>query len=183
MPMWVYKCNKCGSGEAVEREKPPTFCQNCGQTLANIFEAHACKENKPPTEKKAPPQEPKESEEPEEPEPAEKAPPKKKSCKYGSVPPTKEKCHNCPELDCTDRVARCKHHWKRKKLVRIVKSLLGKEVSEIISDRELWKDVARSRAAKLLDAMGIEGRDKTEMLSDLVKGIEGAHEKLKKKLK
>jgi hypothetical protein len=184
MPMYVYKCNKCGSGEAVEREKPPIFCQNCGTALgSNIFEAHECRENKPPRETKTPPQEPKEPEETEEPEPAEKAPPKKKSCKYGSVPPTKEKCQKCQEPDCTDRVARCKYHWKRRKAVKILKSVLGSEIVEIITDKEVIKDVAKSRAKKLIEGLGIKDDERDEMLRDLEGLIDRGHEKLKKKLK
>jgi len=145
-----------------------------------------CQENKPPTEKKAPPQEPEEPEEHEDeeaPESAEKAPPKKKSCKYGSIPPTKEKCNKCDEQDCTDRVARCKYHWKRRKAVKILKSVLGKEIVEIVTDKEVIKDVAKSRAKKLIEGLGIKDDERDEMLRDLEGLIDRGHEKLKKKLK
>jgi len=188
MQIWTYTCKGCGNREVVERATTPQYCQNCGVKLAPgvVEKVMECQENKPPTEKKAPPQEPEEPEEHEDeeaPESAEKAPPKKKSCKYGSIPPTKEKCNKCDEQDCTDRVARCKYHWKRRKAVKILKSVLGKEIVEIVTDKEVIKDVAKSRAKKLIEGLGIKDDERDEMLRDLEGLIDRGHEKLKKKLK
>ena len=177
MPLWTYKCDKCGSGDIVERSIAPAFCLSCGAKLTLTVSVAV-----PPREEKKPPQEPPE-EEPEEPEKPEAPPKKKKGCKFGSIPPTKEKCHRCQEEECTDRVARCKHHWKRRKAVKIFKTLLGKEVSDIVSDKSLWIDIGRSRAKKLLEAAGITGEEQEEMLRDLGDFIDKGHEKLKKKLK
>jgi hypothetical protein len=176
MPLWTYKCEKCESGDTIERPIAPAFCLSCGAKLTVTVGVTAStqEEKKPPQE---PPEEPEEAEKPEAP------PKKKKGCKYGSIPPTKEKCHKCDEDGCTDRAARNKHHWKRRKAVKIVKTLLGKEIVDIITDREVIKDVAKSRAKKLIEAIGVEGAERDEMLADLEGLIDRGHEKIKKKLK
>jgi hypothetical protein len=175
MPAWAYKCDKCGSGEVVERKDTPKCCQNCGAVLGpNIFEVR----DYPKT--KTPPEEPPEQKDLEQVGKDHEA---GHACKYGCIPPTEEKCAKCSEEKCTERVAKYKHHWKRRKVVKIVKSLLGDDIVGIITDKEVWKDAAKSRAKKLIDAIGVEGEEADEMLKDLEHAIDKGHEKLKRKLK
>lgn len=175
MPAWAYKCDKCGSGEVVERKEPPKHCQNCGAAQGpNVFEV---RDN--PKAKK-PPEEPPELKDLEQ---VGKDHEKGHACKYGCIPPTEKKCAACPDEKCTERVAKYKHHWKRRKAVKVVKSLLGKEVCDLATDPELWKSLAKARAEKLLEALGVAGEEKAEMLGDLEHGIDSAYKRLKRKLK
>jgi hypothetical protein len=106
-----------------------------------------------------------------------------KACKYGCIPPTVSKCERCAEDRCAERLSDYRRHWKRRKVVRVFKALVGKDVAEIISDKDVWKSIATSRAEKALDALGIEGAERAEMLEDLKHAIDRGHEKLRRKLK
>jgi len=175
MPIFKFRCPTCDHEDRVERPLPPKHCPECGSPVIDVKEVSS----EPVETPKTPPEDP------------DMAGLRQvaadhavgKACKYGCIPPTVPKCEKCSEEKCGDRVANYRRHWKRRKAVRIIRSMLGKDIVDVITDKTVWQDVAESRAKRLLDALGFEGEERQEMLTDLKDAIDKGHEKLKRKLK
>lgn len=176
MPIFKFRCLKCDHEDRVERPLPPKHCPECGSPVQDV------RELQPIHVEKTPPEEPDEGTL-EDLEAVGRDHAAGKACKYGCIPPTVSKCERCAENKCAERLSDYRRHWKRRKAVRIIRSMLGKDIVDVISDKTIWQDVAESRAKKLLDALGFEGQERQEMLTDLKNAIDKGHEKLKNKLK
>jgi len=175
MPIFKFRCPACDHEDRVERPLPPKHCPECGSLVIDVKEVPSV----PVESSKTPPEDP------------DMAGLRQvaadhavgKACKYGCIPPTVSKCERCAENKCSERVSDYRRHWKRRKVVRVFKALIGRDVADIVADPSIWKSIARGRAEKLLDALGIEGTERAEMLADLESGIDRTYERLKRKLK
>ena len=175
MTLFKFRCPTCDHEDRVERPLPPKHCPECGSLIKDVKEV-----TPPPVEPSKTP--------PEDPDMAGLEQVARdhavgKACKYGCIPPTVSKCERCSADKCAERVSDYRRHWKRRKVVRIVKSMLGKDVTDVVTDPAIWKSVARGRVEKLLNAIGVEGAEREEMLADLESGIDKTYERLKRKLK
>ena len=106
--------------------------------------------------------------------------------KVPPTPPTEQELEEKEEAavvdDGTPKQPKGQHR-KRRKVVRLLKFILGKDLTELVSNSETWKDVARSKAEKAMDIAGFDKEEKEDWLEELDEKVERLHQKARQKLK